>query len=165
MNVIVPPMEYSPILHSSSGASVFLAGGITNCPLWQDEILEKLSSTNLIVFNPRRKDFDITGPTSSQKQIEWEFKYLSSSWVFSIWFCASEKSDLPICFYELGRHLTLAREHGYLHAIVIGVDPNFERKDDVYIQTGLISTDVAKRITTSLDDHAKAIVEAAKRCI
>jgi len=34
--------------------SVFLAGGITGCEDWQDEIVEMLKDTNFVLLNPRR---------------------------------------------------------------------------------------------------------------
>ena len=56
--------------------AVFLAGGITDCPDWQAEMVEMLSDTDLTLFNPRRADFPIGDPLAAQKQIKWEHDHL-----------------------------------------------------------------------------------------
>ena len=86
---------------------VFLAGGITNCPEWQVEVIDKLKDFSKgTLLNPRRKNFPINDPNASREQIEWEFNAISNCDIFSMWFCKGE-SDQPICMYELGRNLTL----------------------------------------------------------
>ena len=122
----------------------FLAGGITNCAEWQDEVLDLLKDEDdhLIVFNPRRKNFPIDDPTASFYQIKWEFNHLSNCDIFSMYFDGTEQSDQPICFYELGKYLT---EMKYLYTsnwedrIVISCNSNFKRSADVTIQTMLAS--------------------------
>lgn len=136
--------------------SVFLAGGITNCPWWQDEIIDLLDNgDDFVVFNPRRRNFPIHDPNAAQEQIEWEYNALNISSVFSMWFCNAD-SDQPICMYELGRHLALKHPDN----VVVGVEPGYRREQDVRIQTELVSTDVYRRISTSLDSHAKEILNA-----
>ena len=66
--------------YDKKNIKLFLAGGITNCSDWQSKVIEELgyySLDNLLVFNPRRKNFNITDSHASRKQIEWEFKYLN----------------------------------------------------------------------------------------
>lgn len=145
--------------------SVFLAGGITNCPWWQDEIIELLKPHEGTILNPRRKNFPIDDPNAANEQIVWEFEALERAKVFSMWFSASE-SVQPICMYELGRHLALRAKYNPQPVrtdapdVVIGVEPGYLRAEDVYIQVGLVSATLADRITTNLEDHAKAIVTA-----
>jgi hypothetical protein len=140
---------------------LFLAGGIVDCPDWQSEVIEKLSEydkkhpLNLIVFNPRRKNFPIHDKGAAKKQIEWEFNCLEASSIFSMWFCNAE-SDQPICMYELGRHLNSMKIH------VIGVEPGYRREQDVYIQTRLASLKNQIKISKTLDEHVDKIILAYK---
>jgi hypothetical protein len=96
MEVITAPGD----IDLYSEPSCFLAGGITNCPWWQDDIIEALAEEEGTLFNPRRRDFDVTDPDASRKQITWEFFALEAANVFSMWFSNAE-SDQPICLYEL----------------------------------------------------------------
>jgi len=140
--------------------TVFLAGGITNCPEWQDEIIARLSQyDNAILLNPRRKNFPIDDPNAAREQITWEFHALNNATIFSIWFSGGE-SDQPICMYELGRHLE--RFKNTPDRVVIGIEDGYNRKQDVEIQTKLVSPRIASRIVNSLPSHAEAIVQAVE---
>lgn len=140
MKVITAPEQYE---RKKDDVFCFLAGGITNCPDWQQEVINELQKANfehLIVFNPRRENFPINDPNAAKEQIEWEFKYLEQTDIFSMYFCASE-SDQPICMYELGRNLALMskRYHSPYDAehIVVSVEDGYKRAKDVEIQTDL----------------------------
>ena len=137
--------------------TVFLAGGITNCPDWQQKILGLLSDELISVVNPRRKNFPIEDPNAAQEQIEWEFHRLNQCDIFSMWFSDAD-SDQPICMYELGRHLVLHQDHP--ETIVIGVEPGYRRAQDVIIQSGLVDSSIPLRISNNLQDHAENIKEA-----
>ena len=135
--------------------SVFLAGGITDCPEWQNEIIKHLDLFHFgTLFNPRRKDFDITIKDAAKKQVTWEFNALEVCNIFSIWF-SDGKSVQPICMYELGRNVTRFAEHQKLDRVLIGVDPKYKRKEDVYIQMELLG--IVNPIVCSLEAHAKQI--------
>ena len=52
---------------------LFLAGGITNCDDWQSKVIDELNAfslDDLMIFNPRRKHFDVSDKNASQKQNE-----------------------------------------------------------------------------------------------
>jgi len=151
------------LLDSYKRPYVFLAGGITNCPGWQDVVIEELKDDQFkgTLLNPRRKNFDIHDPNASREQITWEFKAIEKSFIFTIWFCESI-SDQPICFYELGRNVPIFSEiSGYImNHLCIGVDPKFKRKQDVYIQLELINPNLVDIISTSLEDHIENIKKA-----
>lgn len=174
MNVITAPQPFD-----KDEISIFLAGGITDCPWWQDELIHKLSfqggsivinpeihllgkkkPLNITVLNPRRRNFPIDDPAAAEQQIAWEYKALRTCTVFSIWFCAGI-SVQPICMYELGRHLALYCDSsvGPKH-VIIGIEPGYLREQDVRIQTRLACPYVADRITNSLGAHALQIEEA-----
>jgi hypothetical protein len=116
---------------------LFLAGGITNCPDWQSDFVKFFSkeknADKYVVYNPRRKNFPIEDPNASDEQIAWEYDKLKNSDVILFWF--SKGSLNPIVLYELGRWGNsdiLKRKQ-----IFVGIDPGYERTQDVIIQTKL----------------------------
>ena len=117
--------------------SIFLAGGITNCPLWQDDLKNKLFQaklSNLVIFNPRRaEDFDFD--KESHFQIEWEFNYLRQSDAVSFWF--TKESICPITLFELGTCLK-----DKYKVVFVGCHPEYPRKNDLYIQTSLYRPEI-----------------------
>lgn len=140
MKVITAPEEYE---REQDDVFCFLAGGITGCPDWQQEVikqLEKADLEHLVVFNPRRENFPINDPNAAKEQIEWEFKYLNKADIFSMYFCAGE-SDQPICMYELGRNLALMSRRYPIpydsEHIAVCVEDGYKRTKDVQIQTDL----------------------------
>jgi len=94
MKLITAPNHY----RSDQEISLFLGGGITNCPDWQSEMIERLSKTDYVLYNPRRENFDISNPEESDIQIEWEFRYLNYSTAIMFWF--PEQTLCPITLYE-----------------------------------------------------------------
>ena len=142
----------------NDGLMIFLAGGITNCPWWQNEIIEMLKGCVGTILNPRRKDFPIGDPNASLEQITWEFNALEKADIFSMWFSNAE-SDQPICMYELGRHIALREDK--MGTVVIGVEPGYRREQDVYIQIGLI--DKRFQVVSNLNDYAQKIIETYRR--
>lgn len=178
MKVVEAVNEDSLMERNPNAICVFLAGGITNCPDWQKEVisyLEEMPDTdNLILYNPRRSFFDVTDKSASSKQIQWEFNYLAKMDIFSMYFTNSD-SVQPICFYELGRHLSEMQRRfpeTYMDRIVVSVEPGFSRETDVRIQT-LLALELDKKFNTheevhsffktSAKDHAQAIYNAYKR--
>jgi len=119
----------APSLEQAKYPSIFLAGGITNCPDWQSEVCRELSWQELTLFNPRRKSFPIHDETAAQMQIEWEYERLRGADILLFWF--SRGSVNPIVMFEYGS--ALERHEN----IVVGVDPGYPRRQDVYIQTAL----------------------------
>lgn len=82
--IIKSPEELAPFVE----VSIFLAGGISNCPDWQGEVAEELAqNTNAVIYNPRRDDFDMTAYADiSRAQIKWEYHALRYSQVNLFWF-------------------------------------------------------------------------------
>ncbi len=129
--IIEAPNEiYS--LENRKNVKLFLAGSITDCYDWQKQVIEQLKDINqLTIYNPRRLNFPINDPKAAEEQITWEYEHLKTAHVISFWF---DKGSLgPITLYELGRwaNCTLKKR------IVIGINPEYKRKQDVEIQTRL----------------------------
>lgn len=167
MKIITAPEIYK----NDSNIACFLAGGITNCLNWQDEVIKNIkeysSSENidlkyLDIYNPRRANFPIDNPNAAQEQIEWEFKYLEKCDIFSMYFC-NAPSDQPICMYELGRNISEIRNE-YMgtwgHRIIVSVEKGYKREQDVLIQTRLATNNIIKPFSYATPmSHAIAIVD------
>ncbi len=137
-------MQYieAPSREEPKHSSIFLAGGITNCPDWQSQIIEKLRDLDVTVFNPRRKNFPIDNLNAAEEQIRWEYERLRRADLISFWF--SEGSSNPIVLFELGAAFERTTP------LVIGVHPAYLRKQDVEIQTMLRKPNL--RISYNLDE-------------
>lgn len=110
-----------------NGPSIFLAGGITDCADWQS-YARKLLDPRWVIFNPRRANFDMSDPTASKAQIEWEFEFLERAHVILFWFTGSA-SPQPITLYEFGRHVALNRKQ-----LIVGASDYYGRRSDVVTQ-------------------------------
>lgn len=108
--------------------SIFLAGGITGCPNWQQKA-EQLLKNKYEVHNPRQENFDVTNPHAAREQIEWESHYLNRADVIIFWFC--EETIQPIALFELGRWSYVQKR------IFVGADLNYPRRVDVVEQLRL----------------------------
>jgi hypothetical protein len=146
--IIEAPNEvYS--LENHSNVKLFLAGGITNCPDWQATILEKLKNfPHLTIYNPRRSNFPIGDPIAAEAQITWEYNHLRDSDAIIFWFAKGSLN--PIVLYELGRWGNSSQK-----PILIGIDPEYERKQDVLIQTQLSRPEIT--VFESLDDMVEKL--------
>lgn len=163
MEIIVKTAPESVLLEEySKCASVFLAGGITDCPNWQQSVIDHIKGTSfwlhrkdLLILNPRRDNFPMDDPSAAEEQIKWEFDALDRADIFSVWF-ADSASVQPITQYELGRQMALRRSDP--KSVVIGVDPKYPRAQDVYVQTELADDSIAKRISASIEGHVINII-------
>ena len=121
---------------------LFIAGGITDCPNWQQDLVNLLSKEDIVIFNPRREDFPLDDPGASLEQITWEHIALRAATSISFWF--PKETICPIVLYELGAW-SMTGKH-----ILVGMHPEYKRRQDVEIQTKLIRPEV--NIVYSLDD-------------
>ena len=128
---------------------VFLGGGIGDYPDWQRDFIKEFGSKVSLrqqaihLYNPRW-DIKWTGV----QQIEWEFNKLKDSDVIILWF--SRGGMNRIVFYELGLWVNSTGRKAF-----IGCDPEFDRKEDVVIQTKLARPELT--IYTNLKDLAEAV--------
>ncbi len=147
--IIYDNMTHDEKLKYNFSRKIFLAGGITGCNNWQKYIIDNLrnENDNLILFNPRRNNFDITDKSIEEKQIKWEFKhinYICDQVLF--WFC--EETLCPIVLYELGTQICC-------DSLYLGIHPNYKRKRDIEIQSKLINPKI--KISYSLDELIERI--------
>jgi hypothetical protein len=143
MTYVEAPTEYE----SNGTPSVFLAGGITACDDWQARMAAMLSPLDLVVLNPRRKNFPIDDPAAAEQQIRWEFRHLRRATARLFWFPSA--TLCPITLYELG-------SSSMTHVpLFIGTDPAYSRRQDVEIQTRLVRPDV--RVVSSVEELARQV--------
>lgn len=149
--VIVAPEIYTP---KDNETSLFLGGGITDCPDWQAKLIELLKDTpDLVMYNPRRKNFPIDDPNASKEQITWEHDYLQEVDILVFWF--SKGSLNPIVLYELGRYGNSSER-----MLFVGMDKEYKRSQDVLIQTELDRPEV--EVVYSLEDLSIQILNGLK---
>lgn len=129
MKVITAPNVFE---RQNGDSSVFLAGGITSCPNWQETLISHAKfafadKENLVILNPRRENFNVTDKRMSEHQIEWEHKMLETCGTVVFWF--PKETLCPITLYELGAYTEKKKN------LIVGVDPHYGRKLDVTTQT------------------------------
>jgi hypothetical protein len=131
MRYIEAPTRYDA---NPSELSLFLAGGITGCPDWQSGLVDMLGDEKIALLNPRRKDFPMHDPDAAYAQIKWEHDHLRKADAISFWF--PRETLCPIVLYELGAWSMASK------TIFVGMHPDYQRKNDVLIQTGLVRPEI-----------------------
>jgi len=142
--VIVAPDLFPKYLPLTTKV-VFLGGGISDCPDWQSEMIAMLSGEeDLLLLNPRRSDFPMDIPSEAERQIRWEYEKLNFVGLDAIVFWFPKETLCPIALYELGFQLGKMRfkweqkNYGVVSPrLFIGMHPEYQRSNDVYIQTHL----------------------------
>lgn len=122
MELITAPAEIVAPL------DLFLAGGITNCPDWQSEIVQQLNHLPIRVGNPRR--VEVFKSEDEAAQILWEHEALDSTGCILFWF--PEETLCPITLFELGK-FTMRKNI----PVFVGTHPGYKRKTDVFYQLKL----------------------------
>ena len=145
MRYIEAPQQYA-----GTQPSVFLAGGISDCDNWQGRMVELLSDTDMVVLNPRRERFPMDDPDAARGQIAWEFEHLRRATLRLFWF--PPQTLCPITLFELGAW------SGPEMPLLVGVAPEYRRRQDVEIQLSLARPDV--RVACSLEDLAAQVRES-----
>jgi len=128
--------------------SIFLAGGITNCPDWQSEMVSMLGKCDVALLNPRRKNFPMDDPNAAKGQIKWEYEHLRKADSILFWF--PKESICPIALYELGAWSMTDTP------LFIGVHPEYERRVDIEEQTKLVRP--SQIIANSLMSLSESVV-------
>lgn len=138
MRVITAPEKF---VRTNPGiSSVFLAGGISNCPDWQSDLISHVKfgfsdKEHLFLFNPRRPEFDLSKRGEAARQMTWEHEHLEHAGTILFWF--PKETLCPITLFELGNYLEKNKH------IIIGCDPHYKRKEDVAYQTYLRNPKIA----------------------
>lgn len=146
--------EYSPP-YPSYDDRIFLAGSIEmgTAVQWQAKVEESLKDTNVIVFNPRRDDWDSSWEQSINNvqfshQVNWELDKINESNIIFFYFDPNTKS--PITLMELG--YVAALEDKY---VIVCCPPGFWRKGNVDI--------LCARAGIVVYDHLDAAIVALRK--
>lgn len=129
MKVIYPP-KYEVTRGDGFKCKFFLAGTIEmgNSEDWQSEMITSLEDKDVIIFNPRRTDWDSSWEQSIDnkdffEQVSWELDHIEKADIVVMYFDASSKS--PISLLELGI-LT-----AYPNKVIVCCPEGFWRKGNV----------------------------------
>lgn len=143
-------MKYveAPESFDVQGRKLFLAGGITDCPDWQQEVRGMMEGTPWVLLNPRRADLPIGDPNAARAQITWEYHALRVADAILFWFPC--ETICPIVLYELGAWSVMGKQ------LFVGVHSDYQRRQDVEIQTQLACPHV--RIVYNLDELVKQVL-------
>ena len=95
----------------------------------------------------KRNRWMMDDPDAAQEQITWEYYALNGSDCVSFWFC--RETICPIVLFELGACMERKQD------FIVGMDPDYQRRQDVEIQVGLRHP--GKIINLTLDDQAHKI--------
>jgi len=132
---------------------VFLAGGITNCPDWQNTLTKLItapSDKNCVVFNPRRP-FE---PSSIEEQIYWEFTRIRASDAILFWF--PRETLCPITLFELGSCISMPQARSIIpKPLFVGCHPEYQRKNDIVLQLKLARPEIS--VKASLQEVADQV--------
>jgi hypothetical protein len=142
MQYIEAPAEYK-----GKGKSLFLGGGISNCPDWQKEFAALLKNERLVLLNPRRKEFGKQFQKIMKEQISWEYKHLRKADALIFWF--PKETLCPITLYELGAHAMTSK------TLFVGMHPKYKRRKDVEIQLKLVRPKI--KIVYALKELARQV--------
>lgn len=130
MDIIKPPKLENK--EQSNKKSIFLAGTIDmgDSIDWQAKVQEELKSFDIVIYNPRRDDWDsswkqsISDPQFNE-QVNWELDHIDKATLVIMYFADDSKS--PISLLELG----------YLcktpHKVIVYCTDKFYRKGNVDI--------------------------------
>ena len=105
-----------------------------------------LEDLPLVIFNPRRAHFP-QYENAAREQIEWEHTYLRKASAISFWF--PKETLCPIVLYELGAWSMTDKK------IFLGVHPDYQRIQDIKIQTSLVRPDIT--IVYTLEELNRSI--------
>lgn len=115
---------------------IFLAGSIDQgkAEEWQKTVVNDLKNleANLIVFNPRRDEWDsswVDGDSRLKNQIYWELKYLKESNIIFYYF--DPKGQAPVTMLEFGKYIGDSSKK-----LIVVCPDGFWRKANV-VQTAL----------------------------
>jgi hypothetical protein len=132
---------------------VFMAGGITGCGNWQQDMRTMLEPAEIILINPRRIEWpkDVSADSAlAREQIEWEWRAFMKSKAVLFWF--PPETLCPIALFELGKITVRSGT-----ALFVGCDPNYKRKFDVTVQLALERPSV--KVVDSLDELSGQVIE------
>lgn len=145
MRYVEAPDEYD-----GAGRGLFLAGGVSGMENWQARVAALLRDTDLVLINPRRRDYPSLDPSAAREQIGWEYRHLRRAWGRLFWF--PPETLCPIALFELGAWSRTGEP------LFVGTHPSYARRVDVEVQLELARPDV--RVAGSIEELAGQVLAA-----
>lgn len=123
-----------------SFTKIFLGGSIEGgkAEKWQDKLTNDLSEEKVVLFNPRRDDWDsswIQDPTEGTQfhtQVTWELNHIAKSDIVVFYF--DPKTQSPITLMELGLCVGKGKR------IIVCCPEGYFRKGNVVITAKLLNS-------------------------
>jgi hypothetical protein len=155
IKVVIAPEELYT-LSKRKAIKIFLSGGISTGPNWQQEFIDgcknKLKKDNHVIFyNPRRESIDLSSKSEAENQIVWEFEHLEQVDRIVFWFPKGLFN--PAALYELGRYVGKKE-------VIIGIDPESESKIDIELQSKLAG--YKKKFANSIPELVDLFIKDAE---
>lgn len=134
--------------------TIFLAGSIEmgKAELWQDIIAESLADIDVVIYNPRRDDWDSSWKqdpkpgTKFHEQVTWELDHIEKADLVVFYF--DPKTQSPVTLMELGVCLNLNKP------ILVCCPDGYFRKGNVVI--------TAKRHNVEVLNDLKSLITKTK---
>lgn len=149
--ILAPSRDYKPYEHDTS---LFLAGSIDMgvAVHWQKEVVKRLKDRNVLIFNPRRDDWDSSWEQSPEhaqfnEQVTWELNHIEQADV--VFFYFDPKGMAPITLLELGLRLGEAELNH--QQIIVCCPDGFWRKGNVQITCSRFNIEVLNDLDDALD--------------
>ncbi len=127
--------------------SVYLSGGIPTNDDWHARFIALLADSSLVLIDPRRINYPWEDPAAVEVQVRWERRHLRQASAILFWF--PPETLAPITLYELGAYSMTDKP------LFVGVHPDYQRRIDVMVQTGLARPDAP--ILSTLEELAARI--------
>lgn len=125
--------------------SIFLAGSIEQGKAveWQQVVIDALKDEDVVIFNPRRQEWDASWEQSIDnpdfaEQVNWELDNIERANFVFFYFQAGTLS--PITLAEYGKVLELSNRGDT--AVVVVCEPGFWRRGNVEIMAQRLGVDV-----------------------
>lgn len=154
MQLIKPPQPFEQSKLDQT-PSLFLAGGISNCPNWQKPFVDFLQHRDVIILNPRRDEYD---PMMDQDQVTWEHDNIRKVSGHAFWFPA--ESVCPISLWHLGGIVGRTNWKSDKR-LFVGTDPKYPRAKNLKIQ--LLLTVPHVNVVSSLEELATLVQHWIRR--
>lgn len=135
--------------------TVFLAGSITGAVDWQKDAAALLTPY-FGVFNPRRDNYDKLDRDVEREQMTWEFLHLDLATITLFYF--APETLAPITLFEYGKQLSKMKYEPFRKTYIC-VHPNYQRKNDIWIQTELAQPQLLKNFHPTVTAMCEAIIK------
>lgn len=158
MKVFKPPTWEKP--DEIEGLQIFLGGSIEmgKAKDWQTEITEFLSDKQVIIYNPRREDWDSSWEQSFKNknfrtQVMWETAHLFKSDIVIFYFQGDTKS--PITLNEFGKMCIPAKLK--YKKVIVCCEENFWRRGNIEVDCYMFDIPLVNTLDELKEELSKIV--------